>query len=66
MNCKPPKRQPGCHGHCQEYLEERAEYDKRKAIVDQQKAIDARLTAQRTEAVSKAQKKQGKVKWHEF
>ena len=27
--CVAPKRYPGCHDHCSEYISERAEYDKR-------------------------------------
>lgn len=27
-----PNRQPGCHGKCEKYKRERAEYDKKKAI----------------------------------
>ena len=26
--CVPPKRHPGCHGKCPEYLAEKAEYDR--------------------------------------
>lgn len=29
--CVTPKRHPGCHGLCQEYRDEKAEYDRRKA-----------------------------------
>lgn len=32
MGCVPPKRHPGCHGQCKEYLEQKAEYDRLKAI----------------------------------
>lgn len=27
-DCMPPKRYPGCHGHCEEYLGEKKELDK--------------------------------------
>ena len=26
-DCVAPKRYPGCHGKCQEYIEEKAQYD---------------------------------------
>lgn len=29
-DCVPPKRHPGCHGSCPEYIAERAELDKQK------------------------------------
>ena len=29
-DCIPPKRHPGCHGSCPEYLQERADLDKYK------------------------------------
>lgn len=29
-DCKPPKRFPGCHASCQEYLSWKEEYDKQK------------------------------------
>ena len=32
MECKPPKRQPGCHGTCKEYKDARAAYDRAKDI----------------------------------
>jgi hypothetical protein len=27
-DCKPPKRYPGCHDHCPEYLAQKAEHDR--------------------------------------
>lgn len=27
--CKPPKRYPGCHSHCEEYKKQKEEYLKR-------------------------------------
>ena len=29
-DCVAPKRRPGCHGSCPEYLVEKAEYDKER------------------------------------
>ena len=29
--CVPPKRYPGCHGHCPDYAAEKAENDRLKA-----------------------------------
>lgn len=28
--CIPPKRQTGCHGYCEEYLEQKVELEKKK------------------------------------
>ena len=30
MGCVPPKRKPGCHGTCREYIEEKAALDEEK------------------------------------
>ena len=54
--CVPPKRYPGCHGTCPEYRYQRAIYDERKAVADQEKFTSHGLTMQRTEAVRKALK----------
>lgn len=54
--CQAPKRNPGCHGSCEEYLTERAEYDRLKAIHDQQRSIDIGIVQQRGERVYKALK----------
>ena len=39
--CEPncTRRKPGCHSHCKRYKERRAEYDKRKAIVDADREV---------------------------
>ena len=54
--CVAPKRHPGCHDHCPEYLAERAEHDKLKAAADKKKAINDGLTAQAMAGVNRAQK----------
>ena len=43
-NCTPPKRFPGCHSQCPEYLAEKEQYEKDKAIRDKQKYISDGLT----------------------
>ena len=52
--CQAPKRYPGCHGSCQEYIAEKAEYNRLKAIHDQQRSIDIGIVQQRGERVYKA------------
>lgn len=54
MNCVAPKRHPGCHGTCPEYLEARAEYDRLKSAYDREQAISASIYSSRTEKVEKA------------
>lgn len=38
-DCVPPQRYPGCHGHCQKYLEEKAEYEKQKEYAKANKPV---------------------------
>lgn len=38
--CVPPKRHPGCHSKCPDYLKERAEYDQKKAMIDAKRKED--------------------------
>lgn len=54
--CVAPKRYPGCHDRCPEYLKQKAEYQERKAAYDKKKKISFGITAQRSAAVAKAMK----------
>lgn len=54
--CHPPKRNPGCHSDCPEYLKDKAEYDKRKAAADKKRKAKNGLTAQRAAGVNRAMK----------
>ncbi len=54
--CVAPKRHPGCHSTCPDYLQQRAEYDKCKAIEDEKKRVKNGCRSQRGEAVRKAMK----------
>ena len=54
--CVAPKRHPGCHGSCPEYLKEKAEYDNRKEQYNQQKAVANAIYDQRSIHVRKALK----------
>lgn len=55
-HCVPPKRHPGCHGTCPDYIEERALYDELKDAADQVKHTQRGIVMQRDEAVRKALK----------
>lgn len=61
-DCVAPKRHPGCHGTCETYLAERAEYDKRKAILDRERDISCGLVAERSKKVYAAIKFKRKKK----
>lgn len=54
--CVAPKRYPGCHSHCNEYIAERAEYDRLKAIHDRERDIGIGIVQQRGERIYKALK----------
>lgn len=60
--CVPPKRHPGCHAECPEYKEERAEYDRLKAIDDKRKAVASRITSQKFDGLRRAYRKHGRNK----
>lgn len=59
-NCIPPKRYPGCHGHCEEYLSEKKELDKiREKIARERRYNDDYYSAsgRRVEYFKKQQNK---------
>ena len=58
--CVAPKRHPGCHGTCEEYLAERAEYEKQKEIYDHSRRVRSELYNQRAIRVSKALRRHGR------
>lgn len=38
-HCKPPKRYPGCHDHCPEYIASKADYDKKRREARLEKSV---------------------------
>ena len=58
-NCVAPKRHTACWGHCPDYAEERAEYDRKKAIADHEKAVAMGIYYQKSDGVHRAIKKHG-------
>lgn len=60
--CVSPKRYPGCHNHCPEYIAERAEHDRRKAIYDRERNISNAIYRSRSEKVYKAMREREKCK----
>ena len=60
--CVAPKRYPGCHATCLEYLTYKAEYEKRKAIADRERDINVGIIISRRDKVYKAMKDRRKMK----
>lgn len=60
-NCVAPKRHPGCHGHCSEYIKEKTEYEGRKAAYYGDSSVKNGLTAQRSNAVNTALRRRRKI-----
>ena len=60
--CVAPKRHPGCHSSCPEYLAQKAEYDRLKAENDRKKSIDANIYNSRYEKIDKARKNRRRLK----
>lgn len=56
FGCVAPKRHPGCHGSCPEYLAERAEYDRLKEIHDREQRVTIGIYTSRNQKVYKALK----------
>jgi hypothetical protein len=55
-DCVAPKRQPGCHGSCPEYISEKAEHDRIKAEHDKQRDISVGICGERSKKVYNAMK----------
>ena len=60
--CVPPKRYPGCHDHCKQYLEEKAVDDAAKAEMDRQRRIRDGLIQEKYAGLKKAYKAQRRAK----
>lgn len=54
--CVAPKRYPGCHGKCPEYLAEKAAYEKRKMAYYGDRKVQAGLDQQRADYIAKVMK----------
>ena len=62
FGCVAPKRYPGCHGHCPEYIAEKEQHDKEKAVADQKRAIEFGLNGQALSGVNRANKARKRIK----
>lgn len=54
--CTQPKRHPGCHGSCSEYLAEKAEHERQKEIHDKQRDIVYGIISDRENKIYRAMK----------
>lgn len=55
--CVPPKRYPGCHAVCPEYIKEKAEDEEKKEAERKRRAVDAGIRDQRVRGVTKSLKR---------
>lgn len=60
--CIAPKRHPGCHGTCPEYLQEKAVHDAKMEEDYKQRKLQHNLYQQRNDAVYRADKGKRKHK----
>lgn len=51
------KRAPGCHSKCPDYLTEKAEHDRLKAVADKRRDIQIGIWEQRSKKVNAAAKR---------
>lgn len=65
MGCVAPKRHPGCHDHCPEYIKEKTEYNQEKAAAFRKRRIEEGLDSQTFKGVARINKKKKgcKRKW---
>ena len=60
--CVAPKRYPGCHGTCPEYLAEKVKHDEEMAADYQRRKTQGALNEQRYRAITKVTKHKRKHK----
>ena len=56
LGCIAPKRNPGCHSHCAEYITEKAQYEEEKAEANRKKAVYQSIYVQKQNGVLRAHK----------
>ena len=59
--CVAPKRHPGCHGHCPEYLAEKEQDEKEKEQCRKKRDISVSIYQQRADKVAKAKRRHGRM-----
>lgn len=58
--CVPPKRHPGCHAECAEYIKSRAEFDRMREIEKGERRKDDELRSYDVDRNERARKKKKK------
>lgn len=53
-SCVAPKRHPGCHDHCPEYITDKTAYEKRKAEYYGDPGVKSGLVSQRAASITRA------------
>ena len=61
-DCVAPKRYPGCHAVCPEYLAQKEQHDKEKAIIAKNRYIYDGLNSQTVQGIYKSRKIAKKLK----
>lgn len=59
--CYAPKRHPGCHAKCEEYISAKAKYDARKAELVKKADITGAIMEERSKKIYKALRGHRKV-----
>lgn len=57
--CVPPKRHTACWDHCKDYIDEKAENERRKAKDKKRNAVGVGIYRQRLDGIIRAVKKHG-------
>lgn len=60
--CVPPKKNGYCHTYCEEYIQEKAEHDRQRAIELQKRDVEAGLTNHACDCIHRLRKIQRKKK----
>lgn len=53
-DCPDRRADPNCHGYCERYLEQKAEYDRDRATIRKKAKLDSDLSGQLLEGVGRA------------
>lgn len=60
--CVPPRKNGYCHTYCEEYIQEKAEHDRQRAIELQKRDVEAGLAWQACNGIYRAKKIQRKMR----
>ena len=55
--CVPPKRYPGCHDHCPEYIEAKKKHDAERELISKADRTRHDIYSQRCDSVRRARRK---------